>query len=84
MIIFGGERKFDKHMKMRSCFNEFLKFDFEKKETTILRTFGEYVESRRNHTAFVIGKYMFLHGGINNHGKFLSDLSYLNFENSKM
>ena len=44
-----------------------------------MRTTGEIIESRRNHAATIItNKYMIVHGGINSHGKYLSDVCVFN------
>jgi hypothetical protein len=39
-----------------------------------IRTLGEYVEPRRNHTATVVGKHLIVSGGLNSKGTFLDDI----------
>lgn len=46
------------------------------------KTYGEFIEPRRNHIAAIVGKNMILHGGVAGNGLYLSDLVTLNFSKS--
>ena len=39
---------------------------------------GEWLDFRRNHSAVIVGKYMMIHGGINNKNSYLND--YFNLD----
>lgn len=66
IIIFGGEKQFNYHMKIRSCFNEFLQYNIEERDFTLLRPYGDLIESRRNHSSGIVSKFLFIFGGVNN------------------
>lgn len=48
-----------------------------------IRCYGEFIEARRNHTAVVVGRYMFVIGGINANQTMIGDVCTLNLENFK-
>lgn len=72
-IIFGGEKDFNQILRIRDCFSDAKYFSPQKSEWTTLRVTGEILEARRNHAACMVGKFMIVSGGMNNHGKILSD-----------
>ena len=47
------------------------------------RMFGDMIENRRNHVTFIVGKFLFIFGGMNAYGKYLSDLLAINLETNK-
>lgn len=60
-IIFGGERRFNSELHIKECYNDAIMFD-PKMRWTHLKTFGHFIEPRRNHVAFVINQYLFVTG----------------------
>lgn len=49
----------------------------------LIKVYGDFIENRRNHSACIIGKFLFIYGGINNYNKHLSDLITVNLESFK-
>jgi len=65
LIIFGGERLYNRSAKLWECFNDFKVFDLDKEELMPYYTFGENLEPLRNHSCFVVSKFLFVFGGLN-------------------
>lgn len=78
IIIFGGQRQFNPELKARECFNDVWKFSVQNHEWKRVRTTGEPIEPRRNHSAVIIGKNMVVYGGIDTNGNSLNDVKALN------
>lgn len=77
-VIFGGERRYNPDLHLRECYNDTLFFDPSSTKWTFFKTYGHMIEPRRNHTCSLIGKYMFIIGGLDSHGKMLDDIAVLN------
>ncbi len=92
MIIFGGASKYNDMIKMRCCMNDLRLYKpgiyiyiyiytymyIEIKEWKYLKTTGDVIESRRNHACEILGRSLIIHGGLNDHGRYLNDLWELN------
>ena len=65
---------FNQLTKTRDCINQMIKFVPSTGEFSTVKQSGVVHISRRYHTACSFGKYMFIHGGINNLGKTLKDV----------
>ena len=77
IIIFGGARYFNHIRKERRCLNDVIYFNALTYDFTTLNTWGDIPENRRSHTSVIIGKTLFIHGGVDKFGNFLSDLCLL-------
>jgi len=92
MIIFGGEKLYNTHLKVRECLNDVRMFSagklckltlkgIDKYEWTSLKTTGVFVAQRRNHVGVAVGKHLVVHGGVDSFGNYLNDLKVLNLSN---
>lgn len=69
---------FNSHLKIRDCLNDVRYFNVETNEWKFLKTWGDFSESRSHHGAVLISKLLIIYGGVNNNGRLLKDLMYLN------
>ncbi|KAL4481097.1 hypothetical protein ABPG72_015052 [Tetrahymena utriculariae] len=83
LLVFGGEKKYNSHLKMRQCFNDIQIYEFSKNSWNQIRTFGDIIENRRNHASVIITKFLFIFGGINSYNKHLYDFVSVNLETFK-
>lgn len=83
IVVFGGEKLYNSHMKMRECFSEIRVYNPFEHSWKYPRVFGDIVDGRRNHCAAVLGRFLFIFGGINSYGKYLKDVCSLNLETYK-
>ena len=83
VIIFGGEKKYNTHLRLRECLNDVYSFSTDSQTWSRMRCFGDLMEPRRNHTAAIVGDHMLVYGGITTYGEFLSDLKALSFATMK-
>ena len=60
-------------MKESECLNDVRIFDPVIFEWKYIKVTGEWIDIRRNHSSVIVGKYMLIHGGINNKSKHLND-----------
>jgi len=58
-------------------------FDLETNECKYIKTWGDFIEGRRNHSGVMVSKIMVVCGGINNNGRYLNDLIQLNLDTHK-
>ena len=77
-IVFGGEKNFNRILKIRDCFSDIKHFDTARSEWKTIRPSGEILEPRRNQGACIFEKNLIIMGGINNHGKMLDHLYITN------
>lgn len=45
--------------------------------------YGDIIEGRRNHASAVVGKFLFIIGGMNNFFHFLKDIMVIDLESKK-
>ncbi|EAR84527.1 kelch motif protein (macronuclear) [Tetrahymena thermophila SB210] len=83
LVLFGGERKYNKNVRIRECFSDCRIFNLNTRQWTLVRQFGDFLESRRNHTACLVGKFLIIIGGVDSNGKYLNDVCSVNLETSK-
>lgn len=84
LLIYGGEHLYNEHLKIRDCLGGPKLIDFEKQYCKTLRTHGGFMENRRNHAYCLFAeRFLFISGGINSNGRYLSDLMYLNLDTLK-
>jgi hypothetical protein len=79
LIIFGGEKCYNRRMRLRECLNDVMFFNMDTHIMSTLKTIGDYVTPRRFHTADIVNsKFFAIYGGIasNEHG--LKDIVLLN------
>ncbi len=81
--MFGGEKSWNRLMRIRECLNDTRIYDIYTSEWKYLRCTGEMIEPRRNHAAVIINKTLIIYGGIDNHGHYLKDVWELNLINGK-
>ena len=77
IIVFGGEKRYNKILNVRECQSDVRLFSTEEYSWRRLQCFGEAVEPRRNHVAVIVGKHMLTYGGVNSYGELLGDLKAL-------
>ena len=82
LVIFGGEKQFNVQRKTRDCLNDVRVFDTKNKTWDSWKTTSTSfpIEFRRNHSACICGKHMFVYGGIDSSGKYLNDFWELNMK----
>ena len=68
---------------MRECYSDVRFYNPGNHHWYFQRTFGDIAEARRNHCAVIVGKFMFITGGVNSYGKYLKDIVSLNLESLK-
>jgi Rab9 effector protein with kelch motifs len=56
LYIFGGEKKYNEHLKQRECLSDIKIFNLEKYAWRHTRAGGDIVTPRRNHTAAMASK----------------------------
>ena len=81
IVIFGGEKKFNSAIKIRECLNDTRIFNPETNDWKFLKSLGKIIEPRRNHSAAVNDRLLYVYGGISNHGNYLRDSWSLNLSN---
>jgi len=78
LVIVAGARMYNKEAKRRECRNDVSLFNLVTEEWTDIKPDGLMLEARRYHCSVVVGKYLLVHGGVNGHNNYLSDLMVLN------
>lgn len=78
IYIFGGEIGFNETIKIREVSNSLYCWDKKTQNLIGVKTYNT-PEARRNFASAVVGnKFMSIYGGINEHGKYLNDICFLN------
>lgn len=80
MIIFGGGTDFNTVHKLRECLNGVKTLSIESKEMSNLKCTGSYINIRKQHCYTLVGKHMFIHGGMNQKNNLLDDAALLNLK----
>lgn len=80
IIIFGGGTDFNNVHKLRECLNGVKTLNTESKEISNLKCGGSYINTRKQHCYALIGKHMFIHGGMNQKNNLLDDSALLNLK----
>ena len=80
IIVFGGGTNFNTVHKLRECLNGIKIFHPEKNLWEYLKTSGTYISTRKYHCAAIVGKHMFVYGGLNQKNNLLSDCALLNLQ----
>lgn len=83
LYILGGEKGYNKHLKMKELLNDLLEIDLETQQAKNIIYTGDIIENRSNHTAVIVNKYLIIIGGINSYSKMLSDVVSLNLDTMK-
>ena len=73
LLIFGGLEENKKEKNIENL-DEIRIFNTETYEWKLVRALGDYIYPRRHHACCIVGKYMFVHGGIDNKSTYLNDL----------
>jgi hypothetical protein len=80
-IVFGGMGIYDKSRKSRECYNSIGLIDLGSLSTRSVRMQNEdNIEPRRCHSATLLGKFMFVFGGINWKKEYLTDFLCLDLK----
>jgi len=75
LIIFGGEQNFNTTLNIRECLNDLRIFNPEKNEWKYVQTLSQQqINARRNHTAAIHERFMYVYAGISKEGHYLKDL----------
>jgi N-acetylneuraminic acid mutarotase len=80
IIVFGGGTNFNTVHKLRECLNGIKIFHPNTNQWEYLKTSGTYISTRKYHSAAIVGKHMFIYGGLNQKNNLLSDCALLNLE----
>ena len=80
IYLFGGCFSFNRKRHARECTNQVLEFDPFLWTMTIVKTVGQAVNSRKNHTAVTYKNSMVVFGGASENDFIFSDMLVLNFE----
>ena len=80
IIVFGGGTNFNTVHKLRECLNGIKIFHPSKNLWEYLKTSGTYISTRKYHSATIVGKHLFIYGGLNQKNNLLSDCALLNLE----
>lgn len=80
IIVFGGGTNFNTVHKLRECLNGVKVFHPDKNLWEYLKTSGTYISARKYHAAAIVGKHMFIYGGLNQKNNLLSDCALLNLQ----
>lgn len=80
IILFGGGTNFNTQHKLRECLNGVKVFSPSSCSWSYIKTQGTYIATRKYHCAAIVGKHMFVHGGLNQKNNLLSDTALLNLE----
>ncbi|OMJ76096.1 hypothetical protein SteCoe_24599 [Stentor coeruleus] len=82
IYLFGGGTDFNAVHKLRECLNGVKVLNTENFEISNLKCSGSYITTRKQHCCAIVGKHMFIHGGMNQKNNLLDDASILNLEKS--
>ena len=80
ILVFGGGTNFNTVHKLRECLNGIKIFHPEKNMWEYMKTSGTYITTRKYHCAAIVGKHMFIYGGLNQKNNLLSDCALLNLQ----
>ena len=83
IVVFAGGTQPDISIKGRKCLNTVKILKTDKMQWQLLITHGAVLQTRRYHIAALIGKHMFIHGGLNDKNHMLGDAALLNLERNK-
>lgn len=83
IIVFAGGTQPDVSIKGRQCLNTVKILRTSIMQWQLLITHGAVLQTRRYHVAALIGKHMFIHGGLNDKNSVLDDAALLNLERNK-
>jgi len=78
IFIFGGEKMLSKSFDTRNTLNDLVILDPNKWEVKLCPPSREFVLPRRNHVATMIGKYMLIHGGVDQRECSIDDIWVFN------
>lgn len=80
IIVFGGGTNFNTVHKLRECLNGIKIFHPDTCNWEYLKTSGTYISTRKYHSAAIVGKHLFIYGGLNQKNNLLDDCALLNLE----
>jgi N-acetylneuraminic acid mutarotase len=80
IVVFGGGTNFNTVHKLRECLNGIKTFHPEANEWHYVKTSGTYIPTRKYHSASVVGRHLFIYGGLNQKNNLLGDCALLNLE----
>ena len=72
---------FNANRQLRECNNQLLEFDPEKKKMSLLKTYGERANARKNHCAAIYEDSMVVYGGQSETGFFYNECIVLHMNN---
>jgi len=74
VVIFGGEKKYNHALGFRESLNDVYTFNPEKSEWKSIKSLGKNMDGRRNHTAAVHSKVLYVYGGIGTDNRVSKDV----------
>lgn len=78
MIIYGGELRIARELHNKSCLNDIYAFDMEEIRWGEIQPAGPFIIGRKGHACCLLGKYMIVHGGVDNNNNVLNEIYALN------
>ena len=83
LYVFGGGTDFNSIHKLRECLNGVKSFNTETNEWANVKCEGSYITTRKHHCAGILGKHMYIHGGLNQKNNPLNDSAALNLDKGR-
>jgi N-acetylneuraminic acid mutarotase len=79
IVLFGGATSLKRDNELRQCLNTVKIFKPETEEWEVLKTGGLYLSTRKHHCTTIVGRHLFIHGGLNDRNNLLQDSAILSF-----
>lgn len=79
LIVFGGSTEYNQAYKLRECISGIYQFYTNTLTWEPLENKGVHIQPRKFHAACIIGKQLFVHGGMNNKNKILDEVAVYDF-----
>ena len=76
IYYYGGGQMYNEQIQQREWLDQIIRYVPYTREFKTVKQYGKVHDARRYHTAWRIGNYMIVHGGVNNFGKILEDVSW--------
>lgn len=80
ILIFGGGTYYNSTHQLRECLNGLRKLNLQTNQWTYIKTSGTFIQSRKGHVSCIIGKHLFVSGGLNEKHHILADSAVLDLK----
>lgn len=79
IVVFGGGTEYSESSKVRMCISGLYEYAGGTSSWEPLENKGIHIVSRKFHAACILGKFLYVHGGMNNKNKLLEDSAIYDF-----